>query len=533
MAYRAPPVVGREVDESLFGETAARKVFNSKTYEGAVSYSPQGRTKVGGGRSGRVGGAAVAAAAPLTVASGEVVAMRREATLGNGEAVRAAEERRAAAEERTAVAEARKERIRALEASRLANVPLSQLQQEEEDEKNARRALAVALREQATDDMKAMNSIINEAITVSIRDRQMEEKRRQREAEKAAQRMMELKAEIEVMESQQRADEAEGRKRAGIKVQQRALAEQLGAAIHRKRAALEAVQAEERVRRERMKEELAEEEAGKVAALHARKALLADFKLHNDAAVEARAGRKAAEREAEARADAEALVLAEKKEAQLRREEEARKEKERILHLAATNVASILDDRDARDELRARRAQELADRAVRAKALREAQSKAASQAALRAAAEGMKADKLAAMAGMIEEEKREFEKAARAQAEWLEREREAERERARKGAALLKDLGAQVEEKRRAEAGRKAAEAKEEAERVAGLKEQVRFLKAIRDKQVGEIQALGVAPQWTSALMKYDTEAISERKEMSGRPPIVKAEGVVGPGWKK
>jgi len=531
MAYKAPPVVGREVDEALFGETKARKVFNSKTYEDAVSYSPSG-TKVGGGKAQKPG-AVQPSAEPLVIGASSVLNMKRGATLGRGEEIRARAEREALAAERKNVAESRKERIRAMESSRLANIPLSKLQQEEEDEKSARRALALALQEQATDDMKAMNSIINEAITVSIRDRQVEEKKRQQEAEKAAQRMMELKAEIQVMEAQQHADEEEAKKKLLVKVQQRALADQLHAAINKKKTALDAIQKEERERREKMKGELEAEEAKKEASILARKALLLDFKLHNDAAVGARAARKAAELEADRRADAEAAVLAEKKEAQLKREEEARKEKERVLHLAATNVARILDDRDSRDELRARRAQELADRALRQKALAEAKAKAEAQRSLRAAQAEMAASKLIHMASMIEEEKQEFERAAVAQEEWLEAERVAERLRLEKGKALLVDLAAQVEEKKALDVARRAREAKDELERVAGLKDKVEFLKSIRDKQVQEMKSLGVDPKWTGALLRYDTEAISNHQEMSGRPPIKKPEGNIGVGWKK
>jgi len=510
MAYVAPREFGRDVDESLFGKTAF-----TKTAKATANPAPE------------------AAAAPLALRAGEVTAMRRAALLGDGEAKRAAAEKAALEAERVAVAEARKERIRSLESSRLQNVPLSQLQQEEEDEKRARRALAIALQEERTDAMKSMNSMLNSAITVSIRDRQLAEKRAQGEAAKKEARLLELKAEIESLEAQQRTEEESARVKAHIKVQQKALSDQLAEALGRKRAALEAALAEDKERKASMVAALAEEEAKKAADKARRKAQLQDFKLHNDAAVEARAARRAAELEADRRADAEALVLAAKREAQLQAEEAARVERERILSMAKGNVQKLLDDRDAKEELRARRALELAARADRAAELKRVRERAETEAALQRSREEMAAQKQALMASMIDAEKEEFERAAAAQEEWLERERQAEAAKARASAELLAGLSAQMEEKKAAQRARRAAEAAEEAERLRALEQDRAFLAGIRDKKVAEIKALGVDPLWTQQLARYNSEKITEKMEMSGRPPVKKPEGNIGVGWKK
>ena len=101
MAYKAPPVEGRFVDESLFGETAAQAAFKSKSYgapaASATTASSQQRASVQGAR-GSVRGAKAGAAssAALVVSSSEVDAMRRAAVLANPVAERAA---KAAAEE--------------------------------------------------------------------------------------------------------------------------------------------------------------------------------------------------------------------------------------------------------------------------------------------------------------------------------------------------------------------------------------------------------------------------------------------------
>jgi hypothetical protein len=518
LAYKAPPLTSRsEVDLSLFGPSKSGA-------KARAAAAPQ---------AAAAAAAAGQAAAPLCLAASEVTALRRGALLGDGEARRAAAEAASLAAERHALAEERKERIRGMEAHRLANVPKSQLEQEEEEEKRARRALALALQEERTDAMKSMNSMLNSAITVSIRDRQVAERAAQRAAAATEARLLDLRAEVEAMEAQQRSDAAAASAREHTKVQQRALAEQLAAALSRKRAALEAAQAEDRERKAGMAAALAAETAGKAADKARRAAQLQDFKAHNDAAVAARAGARAAELAAERRADEEAAALAQKREAQLAAAEAARAEKERVLALTAGAVTRLVDDRDAKEELRARRALEAAARREREAELGRARARAAAEADLAASRAAMAQAKAALAAGLIEEEREEYLRAASAQEEWLARDRAAGAARAAANAQLLADLSAQVEAKKEAVRARRAGEAAEEAARAAAAAEQVAFLKGIRDRKVAEVQALGVDARWTTQLAGYNSERIAEKLEMSGRPPIVKAEGVVGPGWKK
>jgi hypothetical protein len=519
-AYRAPAPVKNEVDRSLFGETAAAKAFKAKTYSDGVTYAPAAAAA-----SSRRAAEEAAGSAPLLLSAGQLAAMARAATLGDGEAQRARAAAAAAAAERTAVAEARKERIRALEGERLKAVPLSQLQQEEEDEKARRRLLAAALREEATDDMKMMNSILNSAITVALRDRQLEERQAKAAADRDAERMRELDAEVRVLREQQRADAEAAAARAKVQLQQRELAEQLGDAVGRKAAAAAREAREGAAQKARMAAALAAEEAGKAAAKAKRAEQVKDFAKYNDEAVLARKARREAELAADARADAEALALAAKKAALLEEEEAKRKEKERLLHLAAANVTKILDNRAQVDELRARRAQERDAREARARELARERAAAAAQAELAATRAGMLEAKQALMASMIEEEKEEFDRAGRAQDEWLAAEREKDGARAAKNAALLRDLSAQVREREAAVRERRAREAKEEDERQAAVAAQSAFLRSIRDKKVLELKGLGVDPRWATALQSYDSDKVMAHKEMSGVRCVARGSG--------
>jgi hypothetical protein len=319
---------------------------------------------------------------------------------------------------------------------------------------------------------------------------------------------------VRVLREQQRADAEAAEARAKIKAQQRELADQLGHAVGRKRAAMETARKEEEEQKARMKDALAREEAAKAAAKAQRAEQLKDFAKFNDEAVLVRKARREAELAADARADAEALALAAKKAAQLDEEEARRKEKERLLHLAATSVTKILDNRAQVDELRARRAQERAAREIRAGELARERAAAEAQVELARTRAAMLEAKQAHMASMIEEEKEEFDRAGAAQEEWLAAERKKDEERAAKNAVLLRDLSAQMREREEAVRARRAREAKEEDERQAAVVAQSAFLRGIRDKKVLELKGLGVDSRWASALQSYDSDKVMAHKEM-------------------
>jgi hypothetical protein len=518
MSYKAPPVEGRFVDESLFGDTAAQAAFKSKSYGalekggaddvrmGATAAAVardtmRGKTTAAAATTARKGGKGAIPPAPVILTTADVIAMGRMALLRDPVAERAA---KVAAEdaryEREAVAEERKAKIRGMEAARLAALPLSQLQMEAEAEKAARRVLAAAQCEDATDDMKRMNSMLNQAITVAIRDRQVAEKRDARVAEGAAERLRELAAEVENLEAQQKADAALGLKKERLAVVRDELGAQLAEALARKKAARAAIALEEIGRRAGNTGEMAVEAAEKAKKEVKRCAQLADFKADNEAQVVLRKARKDAEAAQDAKADAEALAVLATKIAHAALVEKAAAEKERTLHLAATNVAKILDNSSARDEARQRREEELGARRERAKAVAKVAKEAATAIELREAHYSMAAEKQTRAASMIEDERAEFERAAVVQKEWLAAERRAVAAKGEKNAQLLLDLRGQMNEKEQLAKAARVVGAREEAQRVATLSADLAKRVLMRDKKVGELRDLGVDPRWANQL---------------------------------
>ena len=546
MSYKAPPVEGRFVDESLFGDTAAQAAFKTKSYgalekkggadvrmgataaaAATVAVARDTMRGPGGGSSSsgtrntaaaktaaagvRKGGKGAIPPAPVILTAADVIAMGRMALLRDPVAERAA---KVAAEnaryEREAVAEERKSKIRGMEAARLAALPLSQLAMEAEAEKAARRVLAAAQCEDATDDMKRMNSMLNQAITVAIRDRQVAEKREAKVAEGAAERLRELAAEVENLEAQQKADVALGLKKERLAVVRDELGAQLVEALARKKAVRAAIALEEIGRRAGNTGEMALEAAEKAKKEVKRLAQLADFKADNEAQIVLRKARKEAEAAQDAKADAEALAVLATKIAHAALVEKAAAEKERTLHLAATNVAKILDNSSARDEARQRREEELGARRERAKAVAKAAKEAATAVELRDAHYSMAAEKQTRAASMIEDERAEFERAAVVQREWLAAERRAVEARGEKNAQLLLDLRGQMEEKEERAKAARAGGAAEEAQRVAKINAEMAKRVMMRDKKVGELRDLGVDPRWANQLASMTFSTIDK-----------------------
>jgi hypothetical protein len=117
-------------------------------------------------------------------------------------------------EQQQSVAEARKAKIRALEQQRLAQVPKTVLEMEEEAERARLVRYAERQRDEELDDVKAMNSMQDYAVTVTIRNRQLQEKKDRAAAEKQAERVLDIETEVARLEQVARVHEREAALRA-------------------------------------------------------------------------------------------------------------------------------------------------------------------------------------------------------------------------------------------------------------------------------------------------------------------------------
>lgn len=273
-------------------------------------------------------------------------------------------------------AEARKERMRALESKRLANLPKSFLEQQEEKERQEILQRAAHEINERDDDMKRVNSLMNYAITVAIRERQLEEKKERAEKEKLRERMEALDMEVASMRAAHSVDREEQFRRETRRAAAQGMLSQLEEARLRKQKEREELKGEQKRRQKEAEITLVKERAIRDEQLREQRLALNDILLANERNIQAKRERILEEREMEAKADRELLEIAARQEAEAQAQEKLRKEKERLQHIAAGITTKLQDDREAQDLLRERRAYEAGLRADRAVLLAKAKKAA-------------------------------------------------------------------------------------------------------------------------------------------------------------
>lgn len=454
----------------------------------------------------------------------EIFTMRKASEIESPEQLRRRKEYEAQErKERQAAAEARKEKIRSMEATRIANIPKTQLEQEDEDEKNHRRQLAKEMRDETMDDIKKMNSILNYAITATIRERQIAEKKEREAAEKAADRMRDLQAEIEALEVRKKAEEAEMAKHAVIDRVKQEMVAQVHEAINRKKAQREAMKQDEIQRKLMLAKQLEADAKAKEQLMKKKQDILNDTIKLNEQAIEAKKQRKLQEIALDRKIDAEAAAIVAAKEAAEAEKERQRKLREEAEFKVRGEISKFYDDTEKREEMLMRRAYEEGERREREKALVRARAQAAAQADLHETRVRILAEKQTRMAEMIDDERAEFERAIRLQEEWLAQEKIKEDTRNAANAAFLKDIRVQVKEKEERLRTMKQHERKELDASRAAVQAELDHLRQVRDRKLEEMKALGLPAKYMAELTSFDPEKAIFKREMD-RPIIQKAE---------
>jgi hypothetical protein len=502
------------VDESLFGDPVQERARKAKdsvagSISGGIGGSPQKDLYSNSSTS-------ESAAPPVMITSDELYDMRKGSVIKTAEDIRA-DKREAARllKEKQAVTDARKEKIKSLEASRIANLPKSLLEQEDLEERARRIKLAEHTKDESQSDVKRMNAIFNYALTVSIRDRQLAEKKERDAQEAAREKMNDLQIEIDALELQQRKEQALESNRGGRDKFRADVLAQLFEALGRKKAQREKMLAEEAVRKAKFAEEAAKEKI-KMEELQAKKAAgLAETMALNREAIALKKARKQAELDLDAKVDAEALEIIRQKEAADSEKERIRAEKEAIANRDRGSLAKFLDDTESKLNLQMQRAYEEGARRERAKELERARKQAEALRDLKATRQRMLEEKQEAMAGMIEDEKMEFEIAQRLQAQWLEEQEREEEARSKSNFQFLKDVKSQISDKIAREKEFKDREREELIKSQADYAKYSEDLRRIRDRKVEEMRALGLPGSYMTELQKYDPDRETAKNSMT------------------
>lgn len=514
-------------DETLFGESAAVKARKAATTLGAGAAAggkasapasastirDAGIRAVGFGSSARsqhAGSVRSAATSstyqtPVEIAADDLDAIRGLA-LGASETSAKAERqaRMTEAAAKTALAQERRRRIEAFEEVRQRNLPKSQLQVEEEEERERRRYMATRFQEEDTDEVKMFKALQQQAITVSIRDRQLAEKRENAEKERLAERMRDVQMEIARLEEVKRVEDRETQLRMEAAASARQIYGQLEERMNAKKAELAATRAEAERLVDEMKAAQAQQKVEAEAQRQRKADQLEEFLAINQDALRIKAARKAADVEEDKKMVAEMLAADARRAAVEAEKAAAAAAREAALFKVRGEVQRLQDNRSAIDELRARRDYEAGQRVERTKELERLRKQAAAVAELKRAAVEQLQLKQRRLAEEIEFDRLEFEEAARVQGAWLAAEEKNQRDkweanRQHQRALLSQKESLEIAAKTAFDATQKEGSVIQEAERV-----RLERLREIRDAKVAELLEMGVDPKYCVALRSVD-----------------------------
>lgn len=376
------------------------------------------------------------------------------------------------------------------------------------------------------------------AVTVTIRDRQLAEKRERDAAAKAAERLRDIESEVVRLDQVARVHEKEAALRVEAERSAGEVRAQMAARLADKQRALDDLRRQAAAAVEEMRAAAAADKARAEAERIRKAELLAGVVESNAAAIAAREAARAADEEEWRRALAAQAQIDARRAAHEDERERARKAREAQLAAVRGDVRKANDERAAQvralsprsqthapftatpsltqDELRAKRAFEAGQRAERERALERARKEAKALEELRAARLQQLEDQQRRLAEEIEVDKAEYARAMAVQEQWVASERAASDARWQ---ANREHVSALLRQKDEAEAAKKAAFAALQAEGArerAAQAAQLERLRAIREQKVAELLALGVDAAYTVQLQKFDPMAAITRDYARG-----------------
>lgn len=514
---------GSEVDEGLFG--AAKHAEPGRGASASAPLREAGRRAAVATSGAGAGAAKSPSADAIVMSSHELSIMRKHAenkSAAEREAERAAQ--LAARRSRAALGEQRKAKMMALEQRRQAAEPLTELEQEEEEEKERARIRAEYVLEERMDSVKTMNSMVAYAKTVTVRDRQVSEKRERTAKEKEAERLLDLQVEIARLEEVKRVRDREEALRAQRIVKRREVELQMAENEARRKAELEARQREAAQVVARIH---AMEEEDRAAAQDKRareSAFRAEVLAANEAAIRTKAERRAAEiaedrrlEEDQRRRDEEAIA------AELDRERERLRKEEEAFKLRGA-VQKFHDDSEAVAELAMRRAFEEGQRRAREATERRAVERKRMEEEIKEARDEQIRVRELTRALEIERERAEFDEALRARRSWMDDEKRRREERVARDRAHIREVLTQAETRHETVRLDRTGRAAAGVETVAHTEAELDRLRAVRERKISELVESGVASRYTVQLARFDPRAVLNQDYKLGPPRVVKPE---------
>lgn len=406
--------------------------------------------------------------------------------------------------ERQQAANERKARMLKMAEESKASVKRSELEIESVARDTLIKALAAEKIDDNNDLVKMLNSLGARAAAFTIRDKQLEDKKKQEEGEKDYEKRMDTLMELDRLRLLQSRDEVERAKLYKRHEDRKVVVEQIEARQRRKLLELEAREQENQTMLAVTRKYQEEDEAAMQRRADEVRRSRAEVMEANEAAIRQRLVAKERERE-----EIEGILAYQaQKDLEMQKRELAEAEKQRIMKERQQKLLEgqqkAMDKRQELDELRARRAAEEKERRERTRERNEAEKLRADVMQLQEDRKRQAELKKTQLAREAELEEAEYEAAVRYNAEASERERA---ERAAKHAASMRHRDAILTQVQEAELAKRQERTSrfEEGRRLkqAAAIEQMK-LEAIRDKMVNDLEKKGFNPKYLSEMKMVD-----------------------------
>lgn len=414
-------------------------------------------------------------------------------------------------DERDKKARERKERMKALEIVAETKAKKTDSEVAELARNDAIRQLASEKIDNNRDVVKLLGSMSARAIAFTIRDKQLEEKKRAESREEEYNARMNIVMEVDRMKDIQRREEEEAFKRMKRVQDRKVISEQIESRRGMKVLAAEARENENAAMRAMMAK-YSEEDARAAERRRAEiAASRADFmRAHEDSVF-----RREEVRAREARELGEILVYQTVKDAEAKAREDAERALERVKKVRLMEMLAaqerVQNNAGKLDEVRARRAGEERERRAREKEREEGMKKKAEVEELMAARAVQAGDKVRRGEAVRVQLQREYEGAVRHMQEMDVKEVKEGRVKQERAKEYRERLNGEIEDRRRVREGARGGTFDEGYRlRQEFVREEARVA-VIRDKLVQDLEYKGVNPKYLTEMKNCDISKIINR----------------------
>jgi hypothetical protein len=405
-------------------------------------------------------------------------------------------------EKQQAAAKAKKQRMLEIEAERRKNIPPSETEIEEKIKNETLQTRAQQLLNEQKDEVKHMNQMTLYAKTVTIRDKQVQEKKEIHDQKKLEEKRKDLMMEVERLKKIKYYEELERQKKEEQKQKALLVVDQI------KERELERLREQEEREREgqemikAIKQLQADEATATIRKKQQQKNMNDEIYHENQRAIGSKQKKIQQEKEEEEKIVQYNVEKAQKEAEYQAEQKRIKDEKEREVQRLREMQEKAQDRQAEIDALRAKRAVEAAERQARERERREAEMRAKMDQELFDARKLQSLEKEGRLQEQARQDRDEFQTIIQKQK--MERDLELKQEQERKGmikghADQLKKQIALNEEKKKQDKRSYLEEGKKIKDKLAAEK---RLLENIKEEKLHDLKTLGIPDKYQAELTK-------------------------------